>query len=75
MSYGGIWEQLGGAAGYASKQQAMQKAHSTASLKERLNTAVKHAEKRLAIVQEARDIFSKHPDIEKLLDILQKESL
>jgi hypothetical protein len=42
------------------------------TIQERLDMAVKNAEERLAAVKEARDIFSKYPDIEKLLNIMQR---
>ncbi len=44
------------------------------TLKERLDLAVKQAEERLAAVKEAREIFGRNPDIERLLDIMQKGS-
>ena len=42
------------------------------TLKERLNNAVVHAEERLAGAKEAREIFNRNPDIERLLDIMQR---
>lgn len=42
------------------------------SLQQRLDLAVKQAEDRLAKVREARDILSRNPDLEKLLDIMQQ---
>lgn len=44
------------------------------TLKERLDHAVDQAEARLAAVKEAREIFSRNPDIERLLDIMQHGS-
>lgn len=42
------------------------------SLKERLERAVQEAEEKLKIVQEAREIFDKNPDLERLLDLMQR---
>ena len=42
------------------------------TLKERLDLAVTQAEERLSAVKEAREIFSRNPDIEKLLDLMQR---
>lgn len=42
------------------------------TLQERLDLAVKGAEERLAAVKEARDIFERNPDIERLLDLMQR---
>lgn len=42
------------------------------TLKQRLDQAVREAEARLSAVQEARDIFERNPDIERLLDIMQR---
>jgi len=42
------------------------------TLKQRLDMAVKQAEEKLKTVQEAREIFAKNPDLEKLLDLMQK---
>ena len=41
------------------------------TMKQRLDLAVKQAEDRLAKVKEAREIFERNPDIERLLDIMQ----
>lgn len=42
------------------------------TLKQRLDMAVEQAENRLAAVKEAREIFERNPDIERLLDIMQR---
>lgn len=42
------------------------------TLKNRLDLAVQQAEEKLAAVKEARDIFTRNPDIERLLDIMQR---
>lgn len=41
------------------------------TMAERLDLAVSEAEKKLAAVKEAREIFQRNPDIERLLDIMQ----
>lgn len=53
---------------------AMQQAKSVnmPTLQQRLDMAVKQAEDRLNKVKEARDILSRNPDLEKLLDIMQQ---
>ena len=40
--------------------------------RERIDLAVKQAEDRLAKVKEAQEILSRHPDLERLLDIMQQ---
>lgn len=45
---------------------------SVPTLKDRLDDAVKQAELRLKAVQEAREIFSRNPDMEKLLNLMQR---
>ena len=42
------------------------------NVKERLEMAVKQAEDRLAAVKRAKEIFEKYPDIEELLNIMQR---
>jgi len=42
------------------------------TMRERLDDAVKRAELQLKEAQEARDIFSRNPDLERLLDIMQR---
>ena len=68
MGYGGLMlpsvEQIG-----ASKSPSL--AHMP-TLAERLDGAVRDAEQRLAAVKEAREIFERNPDIERLLDIMQR---
>ncbi len=54
-------------AGYADAKMARQP-----NMKERLDFAVKQAEEKLAKVKEARDIFERNPDLERLLDIMQQ---
>jgi hypothetical protein len=65
---------LGGGAGYYGNdaQASMQKAVQMPTLQQRLDLAVKQAEERLAAVKEARDILNRNPDLEKLLNIMQK---
>ena len=42
------------------------------TVKDRLEMAVKQAEDRLAAVKRAKEIFEKYPDIEELLNIMQR---
>lgn len=42
------------------------------NLQERLDMAVAQAEQRLAAAKEAREIFKRNPDIERLLNIMQQ---
>lgn len=42
------------------------------TLQQRLDYAVKTAQERLAEATEARDIFKRNPDLERLLNIMQK---
>ena len=42
------------------------------SLQQRLDGAVREAEARLAEAKEARDILSRNPDLERLLNIMQR---
>jgi hypothetical protein len=42
------------------------------SLKQRLDMAVNEAEKKLADVKRAREIFDKNPELEELLNIMQR---
>lgn len=42
------------------------------TMKDRLEAAVKQAEERLAAAKRAREIFDKYPDIEELLNIIQR---
>ena len=42
------------------------------TLQQRLDMAVKDAESRLEDAKRARDILSKHPELEELMNIMQK---
>ena len=42
------------------------------TLKQRLELAVKQAKERLEAAQEAKEIFDRNPDLERLLNIMQK---
>lgn len=44
----------------------------TPSLKTRLENAVRQAEERLIEARHARELFDKHPDLEEILNIMQK---
>lgn len=70
-------ESLGvaGSSPYYAKEAAMQQNDRMVgmpTLRQRLDMAVKQAEERLAAVTEARELFDRNPDIEKLLNIMQK---
>lgn len=49
-----------------------QKMASVPTLQQRIDLAVAQAEERLKAVKEARDILSRNPDLEKLLNIMQR---
>ena len=59
-------------ADYDAGMTTMTKMVHMRTLKQRLDDAVKEAEARLAAVKEAQEIFERHPDIELLLDIMQR---
>jgi hypothetical protein len=42
------------------------------TMKERLELAVRQAEEKLTAAKRAKEIFDKHPELEELLDILQR---
>lgn len=44
----------------------------TPTLKQRLEGAVNRAEEQLAAAKEARELFDRNPDIEKLLNLMQR---
>jgi hypothetical protein len=46
----------------------------TPTMKERLAMAVTQAEERLASAKRARELFDKNPDLEELLNILQRSN-
>lgn len=50
---------------------SMKMAHEP-SLQQRLDLAVKQAEERLAAVTQAREIFQRNPDLELLLNLMQR---
>lgn len=60
--------------GAMAKSQAMETASMARmpTLKERIDMAVKQAEERLAATRRARELFDKHPDLEELLNIMQR---
>lgn len=60
----------GGSLGYA--EQAQMKMVSQPTLQQRLDSAVKQAEERLEAVKKAREIFQRNPDMETLLNIMQR---
>ena len=71
MEFGGL---LGGAdvacapQGYYGGEKMLRQPN----VKERLELAVKQAEEKLAAVRRAKEIFEKYPDIEELLNIMQR---
>lgn len=42
------------------------------TMKVRLAEAVKRAEERLAVAKEAKELLDKNPDLERLLNLMQK---
>ena len=42
------------------------------TMKERIDLAVRQAEERLAAAKEAQEIFARNPDMEKLIDAIQR---
>lgn len=42
------------------------------TMKDRINEAIRQAEQRLDAAKRAREILAAHPDIEELLNILQR---
>ena len=74
-----LFDYLGGLGGagsglvppqYLEKQSASSMAYMP-NLKQRLELAVQQAEERLQAIREAKEIFDRNPDIEKLLNIMQ----
>lgn len=66
---------MDGLIGYGSNQTASYqepKMATAPTLKQRLEFAVVEAEQRLTEAKEARDIFDRNPDLERLLNIMQK---
>lgn len=68
---------IGYGGGYDSPTQAAygeaKMAHMP-TMKQRLEMAVKQAEERLASAKRARELFDKNPDLEELLNILQRSN-
>lgn len=61
----------GNAENYYAMQQNVKMA-SMPTLRQRLDMAVKQAEERLTAVKEAKEIFDRNPDVERLLDLMQR---
>lgn len=59
--------------GYASEASQAKMAHMP-TLKQRLEQSVKQAESRLADAVRAREILNAHPELEELLNIMQRGS-
>lgn len=66
-------ETIGGGLGNAMQAYDMQaKMCSVPSMRDRLALAVRQAEEKLAAVKRAKEIFEKNPDLEELLNIMQR---
>jgi hypothetical protein len=66
---------LGGSGAYSSNEYAnmtQAKMASVPTLKDRLALAVQQAEKKLADAKRAKEIFAKNPELEELLNIMQR---
>lgn len=69
---------FGGLQAGASLPTAMDKAYAgqemvrMPTMKDRLALAVEQAERRLADAKRAKEIFDAHPDLEELLNIMQR---
>lgn len=61
--------------GYAGGGPMMTTAASVPTMKQRLDFAVQRAEDQLAQAKEAREIFARNPDIERIIDILQRGNI
>lgn len=61
-------------AGYAGEQayDPTPKLARMPTLKERLELAVRQAEEQLAMAKRARELFDRNPDLEELLNIMQR---
>ena len=55
-----------------SYDMAEQRMARTPTLKDRLTLAVEQAEEKLAAVRRAKELFEKNPDLEELLNIMQR---
>lgn len=62
----------GGYAGNSAMDQGLMKMPHQPTLKQRMDGAVKQAEERLAQVKEALELLDRNPDLEKLLNIMQR---
>lgn len=67
MDFGDVSNAIAG--GYAGAETKMAR---MPTLKDRLELAVTQAEERLAAVKRARELFDKNPDLEELLNIMQR---
>lgn len=68
MGYGGA--QTAAAIPYDSSEKMLR----MPTMKDRLNMAVQQAEEKLANAKRARELFDKNPDLEELLNILQRSN-
>lgn len=67
MNYGN--ESLGA---YSGGDVPQMKMASAPTLQQRLDSAVDSAKRQLADAEEARDILKRNPDLERLLNLMQK---
>jgi hypothetical protein len=65
-------EDLMGYGNSVSMSHPGEKMASVPTLKQRLDLAVRQAEEKLNSVKRAREIFEKNPDLEELLNIMQR---
>lgn len=63
---------IGGGYGAGQQYDAVEKMAYQPNLRQRLELAVKQAEDKLAAVTRAKEIFDKNPDLEELLNIMQR---
>lgn len=68
MSYDAMMQ---GASG-AYEQMANVKMLGVPTIQDRLDLAVKQSEERLAALMRAKELFEKNPDLEELLNIMQR---
>lgn len=63
---------VGGSTGYDLAEQPAAKMVRMPTMKDRLAAAVDDAERRLADAKRAKEIFDAHPELEELLNIMQR---
>lgn len=65
-------DELIGGSGPMQEQYASAKMARMPTMRERIDMAVKQAEDRLAAAKEAQEIFNRNPDLEKLINAMQR---